>query len=123
MAKNAAREKWKDAEDESAKLRNLMTLRSEKLSGTRPAVKSVARTTRDTRREARDDESSKEPFVIVINGTENASSESRHSVRARIINRHASTNNALCRFRFARNLSSNHSLKLCKKKDLFTAQC
>lgn len=110
MAKNAAREKWKDAEDESAKLRNLMTLRSEKLSGTRPAVKSVARTTRDTRREARDDESSKEPFVIVINGTENASSESRHSVRARIINRHASTNNALCRFRFARNLSSNHSL-------------
>lgn len=45
----------------------------EKLSGTRPAVKNVARTTRDRQREERDDESSKEPFVIVINGTKTAS--------------------------------------------------
>lgn len=76
-------------------------------AGTRP-VENVARTTRDIQWIEGDDESSKEPFVIVINGMEHASS--RHSVRARIINQHISTNNALSRFRFARNPSSNRSL-------------
>lgn len=49
---------------------------SEKLSGfvCIRLVKSVARITRDIQRVERDDESSKEPFVIVINGTENVSS-------------------------------------------------
>lgn len=72
-----------------------MTFRdqSENLSGARP-VKNVARTTRNIQKVEGDDESSKKPFVIVINGAENASSNSTSSVRARIINQHTSTNNA-----------------------------
>lgn len=89
-----------------------MTFRArEAIWYSRRPVENVARTTRDIQWVEGDDESSKEPFVIVINGTGNASSH--HSVRARIINQHTRLPVMLSlsrHFRLARNPSFNRSL-------------